>query len=122
MPAPVVLNAPPRPIGFNLRSRTTPTDGNANRYNLLLAPAERADIIVDFSGFEGQSIILYNDATAPFPGGDIRYDYYAGAPDLTGIGGAPPPPEGFGPDTRVLMRFDVSTTGDSPGADFRDRP
>jgi len=111
LPAPVVLNAPPKPLGFN-KAPGAPTDGNANRYNLLLAPAERADIIVDFSGFEGQRIVLYNDASAPFPGGDTRYDYYAGAPDQTGIGGAPSPPEGFGPDTRVLMRFDVSTTGD----------
>jgi spore coat protein A len=113
LPAPVVLNAPPRPIGFNLpENESDPKYGNANRYNLLLAPAERADIIVDFSSFEGRSIILYNDAPAPFPGGDIRYDYYAGGPDLRSIGGVKSPPEGSGPDTRVLMRFDVSTSGD----------
>jgi spore coat protein A, manganese oxidase len=35
---------------------------------LLLAPAERADLIVDFSRLEGKSIILSNDAPAPFPG------------------------------------------------------
>ena len=37
---------------------------------LFLAPAERADVIVDFDGFEGQSFTLINDANAPFPGGD----------------------------------------------------
>jgi spore coat protein A len=37
---------------------------------LVLAPAERADVIVDFHGFEGQSFTLVNDAAAPFPGGD----------------------------------------------------
>jgi spore coat protein A len=111
LPAPVVLNATPQPIGFK-KAPGDPTDGNVNRYNLLLAPAERADIIVDFSGLEGKSIVLYNDAPAPFPGGDIRNDYYAGGPDLRSIGGVKSPTEGFGPDTRVLMRFDVSRTGD----------
>jgi len=36
---------------------------------LLLAPAERADILVDFSRFAGENIILTNDAPAPFPDG-----------------------------------------------------
>lgn len=40
--------------------------------SLLLAPGERADIIVDFSGItSGTSILLQNDARAPFPDGDI---------------------------------------------------
>jgi len=37
---------------------------------LLLAPAERADTIVDFSGFAGQTLYLGNNANAPFPDGD----------------------------------------------------
>ena len=37
---------------------------------LLLAPAERADLIVDFSGLEGKTVTLGNDAPAPFPGWD----------------------------------------------------
>ncbi len=35
---------------------------------LLLGPAERADLIVDFSGLEGKTVTLGNDAPAPFPG------------------------------------------------------
>jgi spore coat protein A len=35
---------------------------------LLLGPAERADLIVDFSGMEGKTVTLSNDAPAPFPG------------------------------------------------------
>jgi spore coat protein A, manganese oxidase len=35
---------------------------------LLLAPAERADIIVDFSGFAGDDLILHNNAPTPFSG------------------------------------------------------
>lgn len=38
---------------------------------LLLAPGERADILIDFSKLAaGSSIILKNDANAPYPGGD----------------------------------------------------
>lgn len=40
---------------------------------LLLAPAERADVIVDFRDFAGRNLVLVNDAPAPFPsGGDLR--------------------------------------------------
>jgi spore coat protein A, manganese oxidase len=35
---------------------------------LLLGPAERADLIVDFSGLEGRTITLSNDAPSPWPG------------------------------------------------------
>ncbi|QCS10718.1 copper oxidase (plasmid) [Streptomyces clavuligerus] len=37
---------------------------------LLLAPGERADLIVDFRGHEGALIDLTNDAPVPFPDGD----------------------------------------------------
>jgi spore coat protein A len=37
---------------------------------LFLAPAERADIIIDFSGFRGRRFILRNGAKAPYPSGD----------------------------------------------------
>jgi spore coat protein A len=36
---------------------------------LTLGPAERADVIIDFSQHKGQNIVLTNSATAPFPGG-----------------------------------------------------
>ncbi|NDI33269.1 multicopper oxidase domain-containing protein [Chengkuizengella sediminis] len=46
---------------------------------LLIAPAERADVLIDFSKVRpGTKIIVTNDAFAPFPGGD-RPD-----PDTTG--------------------------------------
>ena len=37
---------------------------------LLLAPGERADVILDFSNYAGQKIILTNDAPSPFPSGN----------------------------------------------------
>lgn len=47
--------------------------------DLLLAPAERADVIIDFSKHAGEKIILTNDAPSPFPGGEPPSD------DLTQI-------------------------------------
>jgi spore coat protein A len=37
---------------------------------IMLAPAERADVIIDFTNLEGKHIIMTNDAPAPFPTGD----------------------------------------------------
>jgi len=117
--APVVLNDPPKPMGFfTSTDPDDPRNGNANRYNLLMSPAERADLIVDFRGFEGQTVVLYSDTPAPFPGGDIRNDYYPGAYDLSCIGGATTPVPGSGPDTRIVMRFVVGTTGGVSELDF----
>jgi len=56
---------------------------------LFLGPAERADVIVDFSQFAGKTLILYSDAPAPVPAADPRIDYYTGDPDQTDTGGAP---------------------------------
>ncbi|WLR44216.1 multicopper oxidase [Bacillus carboniphilus] len=39
-------------------------------YSLLLAPAERADVIIDFTDQLNQTIIINNDAETPFPNGD----------------------------------------------------
>jgi spore coat protein A len=36
--------------------------------NLLLGPAERADVIVDFSGLDGKTVTLSNTAAVPYPG------------------------------------------------------
>jgi spore coat protein A, manganese oxidase len=37
--------------------------------DVLMAPAERFDIVIDFSQFAGQKLVLKNDAPVPFPGG-----------------------------------------------------
>ena len=37
---------------------------------LLLAPGERADVLVDFSGFAGATLVLRNNAKAPYPSGE----------------------------------------------------
>ena len=58
------------------------TDGGflpkpATLNKLLLGPAERADLIVDFSGLEGKTVTLSNDAASPFPGWDIITGHHA---------------------------------------------
>ena len=67
--------------------------------NLLTGPAERWDILVDFAGLAGKSVIVYTDTPAPFPIGAPRNDYFSGN------GGVTKP--GFGPDTRILMKINV---------------
>lgn len=75
--------------------------------SLIVGCAERYDLIVDFSGLQpGQKIVLYNDAPAPFPGGDPRNDYFPGLANGNPVNTRTKP--GFGPNTRVLMRFNVS--------------
>lgn len=88
-------------------------------FNLLVAPAERADVVIDFNGVPvGSSFILYNDAPSPFPGGDPRNDYYTGDPNQLKEGGAPTTPPGYGPNTRTLMKIVVEPgSGDSMSTD-----
>jgi len=83
--------------------------------SLVVAPAERPDILIDFSAHAGQSLILYNDAPAPFPMGDPRNDYFPGF-NVKGNPVNAVTPAGFGPNSRILMRFDVvpATSADPP--------
>jgi spore coat protein A len=77
-------------------------------FNLLLAPAERADVVIDFSGVAaGTSFILCNDAPAPFPGGDSRNDFFTGDESQVAEGGSPSTRAGHGPDTRTLLKITV---------------
>ena len=104
LPAPVVFPAQPTtwitdPTRFDV--------GNVDQHSLLLAPAERADVIVDFSQFRGKTLILYNDAPAAFPARVPGYDYYTGGPDLS-PSGAPTTLPGYGPNTRTIMQVKVS--------------
>lgn len=99
---------PNTPIGY-VYNRRDITVLNVSTHTLFLGPAERADVIIDFSKVPaGSKIILYNDAPAPVPGFDPRLDYYKGDPDLTSTGGAPTTKNGLGPNTRTIMQFRVS--------------
>jgi spore coat protein A len=83
LPAPVMLNGPRQP-------------------RLLLAPAERADLIVDFRNVPaGAVLILYNDAAAPFPRGSDADDHHPGNPKT------PTSMPGSTPNTRTLLQLRV---------------
>jgi FtsP/CotA-like multicopper oxidase with cupredoxin domain len=113
MPAPVVV--PQQPIGFNMNTGQF-NFGIVNQHSLYLQPAERADVIVDFTGLDGQTLILYNDSPAPIPAGAAVYDFYTGDGDQTGSGGAPNTLPGYGPNTRTIMQIRV--TGSAPASNY----
>jgi len=104
LPAPVVV--PNQPITW-ITDPTRFDVGNVDQHSLLLAPAERADVIVDFSQFAGKTLILYNDAPAAFPARIACYDYYTGHPDLSPAC-SPTTLPGYGPNTRTIMQVKVS--------------
>ncbi len=96
LPAPAVVSSGNQ---FNLDAYMS---HDTRGYSLVLAGAERADVLIDFSNCAGQSFILYNDAPSPFPEG-TEADYHTG----------PPPPQGapdstVGPNTRTLMRITIT--------------
>jgi FtsP/CotA-like multicopper oxidase with cupredoxin domain len=115
LPAPVVLSN--QPILWNF-DQTNFDFGNIKKGTLQLGTAERADVIVDFSAFAGKTLILYNDAPAPYPAIDPRYDYYTGNPDQTDIGGTPSTQPGYGPNTRTIMQIRVRAVASDPPYDL----
>ncbi|HET8666476.1 MAG TPA: multicopper oxidase domain-containing protein, partial [Terriglobales bacterium] len=111
LPTPVTV--PNQPITW-ITDPTRFDFGNVDQHSMLIAPAERADVIVDFSKYAGKTLILYNDAPAAFPARQASYDYYTGDPDNTDIGGAPTTVPGFGPNTRTVMQVKVNASSATP--------
>jgi len=114
LPAPVVV--PNQPITW-ITDPTRFDVGNVDLHALLLGPAERADVVVDFSAFAGQTLILYNDAPAAFPARIPGYDYYTGDPDLRPAY-APSTLPGYGPNTRTVMQVKVNAVAAAPAFNF----
>jgi spore coat protein A len=80
--------------------------------NLLLGPAERADVVIDFTGLAGKEFILYNDAPGPFPAGPATTDYFLGNPNnplqpITILDKNTRQKWSTGPDTRQILRIKV---------------
>jgi FtsP/CotA-like multicopper oxidase with cupredoxin domain len=112
LPAPAVI--PATPVNYEQNPRSI-TIGSVAMHGLWLGPAERADVIVDFSKFAGKTLILYNDAPAPAPAIDSRLDYFTGDGDQQPIGGAPNTLPGYGPNTRTIMQVVVGSTPSATG-------
>jgi len=116
LPAPVVIENQPVTFIGNAQAFNF---GNVDKHTLLLGPAERADVIIDFSQYAGKTIILYNDAPAAFPAADPRVDYYTHDVDQRDTGGAPTTQPGYGPNTRTIMQINVkATTRPDPAYDL----
>ena len=114
LPGPaLILN---QPVNYVMNKRDI-TVGNVKEKALFLAPAERADVVVDFTHFAGKTLILYNDAPAPVPAADARLDYFTGDLDQTDTGGAPSTLPGFGPNTRTIMQIVVGGSGGTAPVD-----
>ncbi|TAK01986.1 MAG: hypothetical protein EPO36_03835 [Chloroflexota bacterium] len=105
LPAPVVIDG--QQVTTWITDPTRFDVGNVDKHSLLLAPAERADVIVDFSKFAGKTLILYNDAPAAFPARVPQYDYYTGGPDGLTL-------PGYGPNTRTIMQVRVADVTAAP--------
>jgi FtsP/CotA-like multicopper oxidase with cupredoxin domain len=73
------LNAP---VNVDVVTAGVPATGDPNSPHLFMAPAERADIIVDFGGQAGKRFVLSNTAVAPFPGGGVPTMTPDGTPEV----------------------------------------
>ncbi len=113
----------PQPVEIPAQHITWITDptrfdvGLVDQHSLLMGPAERADVIVDFSAYAGQTLILYNDAPAAFPARISTYDYYTGMPDMYPNAPAMVMP-GYGPNTRTVMQVKVLPNPPAPTYNF----
>ena len=110
LPVPAVWKSQPVNYDYNVRNITML---NILQHDLLLAGGERADVLIDFSRYAGQTLLLYNDAPSPMPANDPRVDYYTGRGDQTDAGGAHDTLPGYGPNTRTIMQIKVSATNAS---------
>ena len=110
LPAPAVV--PTQPTTW-ITDPTRFDVGNVDKHSLLLAPAERADVVVDFSKFAGKTLILYNDAPAAFPArvAALRLLHRRPGPEPDG---APSVLPGYGPNTRTIMQVKVAATAPAP--------
>ncbi|HYZ57720.1 MAG TPA: multicopper oxidase domain-containing protein [Streptosporangiaceae bacterium] len=89
-----LLDTPVKLLGQSEQvSNGTPTPST----RLFLAPAERADIIIDFANLQGRIFTLTNDAQVPFPSGSA-------------LGPADP--------TRRVMQFKVTLPPSSPDTTY----
>ena len=111
---------PSTPVTYDPLRRIV-TVYNVLVHGLYVGPGENADFVVDFSQFAGQTLIVYNDAPAPDPLLDPRYDYFTGDGDQTNTGGADTTLPGYGPNTRTIMRVNVASkqfNGAAPAAPY----
>ena len=98
---------PQQPIDYENNRQNIPAQG-VTSHSLLILPAQRADVLVDLRSYNpGDTLILYNDAPAPFPLFWPLNDYFTDGPDQRTSGGPGTVPPGFGPNTRTVMQIRI---------------
>jgi spore coat protein A len=108
-------------VPFRMNSLTTSFRTN-NQFSLLVGPAERPDVIIDFTGNNNKQIVLYGDNPSPFayaafgptdpPAGDVRNDYFPGLKNGNVVNLKTNPANG--PNSRIHMKFMVGNTVTAP--------
>jgi spore coat protein A len=79
---------------------------------LLLMPGERADVIIDFAGFEGQTLILRNTGNTPFPKGGPPNGSTLGRLVQFRVGPGPVSDASFDPATGAQLRQPIIRLAD----------
>jgi FtsP/CotA-like multicopper oxidase with cupredoxin domain len=110
---PSVAELAPLPVVYEMNKRSIVVT-NILDHSLFVGPAERADVVVDFSAYAGKTLILYSDSPSPVPAGDPKTDYFTWGPDFSENGGAPTPLPGYGPNTRTIMQVTVRAASAAP--------
>ena len=108
------------------------TDGGflpapVSQSSLTVGPAERFDVVIDFSGAFGQFFVLNNDAKAPFPDGDdvvpanvmlFKVNRHLSGPDTSEVPSSLPAPTPLNPfasvRTRDLVLIENASAQDNP--------
>lgn len=95
------------PVNVDIVNPNVPTTGDPNSPHLFMAPAERSDVIVDFSGLAGKRFVLTNIAVAPYPGGGVVTESVLPAPAQQGPTAGHPNLPGPYETTTQIMEFRV---------------
>jgi FtsP/CotA-like multicopper oxidase with cupredoxin domain/fibronectin type 3 domain-containing protein len=115
---PKVATYEPTPINYvQDKGRIVVLNVDLGNSGLLLAPAERADVVIDFSQYAGKTLLVYNDSGAPVPAGDPRNDLFTGIGDQSSAGGAENTKPGYGPNTRTMMQIKVKAANPTAALD-----
>lgn len=71
---------------------------------LVILPGERADLIVDFAGFQGQTLLLRNVGRHPFPGGEPPAGATVGRVQQFRVGTRPVGDTSYNPASGIPLR------------------
>ena len=81
-----------------------PSAPKGQMQRLLFMPGERADVIIDFAGFAGQSLILRNTGRHPFPKGTPPHGTTIGRVIQFRVGPGPVPDASYDPASGIPLR------------------